>query len=50
MLFGKKDRLIGLDIGSRSIKAAQIAETKKGTTLERFGIIDIPPGLIEDGP
>jgi type IV pilus assembly protein PilM len=49
MFFGKKDRLIGLDIGSRSIKAAVIAETKKGNTLERFGIIDIPPGLIEDG-
>jgi type IV pilus assembly protein PilM len=49
MFFGKKDRLIGLDIGSRSIKAAEISETKKGNTLERFGIIDIPPGLIEDG-
>jgi type IV pilus assembly protein PilM len=49
MFFGKKDRLIGLDIGSRSIKAAEISETKKGNTLERFGIIDIAPGLIEDG-
>lgn len=49
MFFGKKDRLIGLDIGSRSIKAAEIAETKKGYTLGRFGIADIPPGLIEDG-
>ena len=49
MLFGKKDRLIGLDIGSRSIKAAEISETKKGRTLDRFGIIDIAPGLIEDG-
>ena len=49
MLFGKKDRLIGLDIGSRSIKAAEISDTKKGKTLERFGIIDISPGLIEDG-
>ncbi|MGA6927009.1 MAG: type IV pilus assembly protein PilM [Desulfosarcina sp.] len=49
MFFAKKDRLIGLDIGSRSIKAAEISETKKGMTLERFGIIDIAPGLIEDG-
>ncbi len=49
MFFGKKDRLIGLDIGSRSIKASQISETKKGNTLDRFGIIDIAPGLIEDG-
>ncbi|WP_281492147.1 type IV pilus biogenesis protein PilM [Desulfosarcina cetonica] len=49
MFFAKKDRLIGLDIGSRSIKAAEISETKKGRILERFGIIDIPQGLIEDG-
>ena len=49
MFFGKKDRLIGLDIGSKSIKAAEISETKKGPTLERFGIIDLAPGLIEDG-
>lgn len=49
MFFGKKDRPIGLDIGSRSIKASQISETKKGKTLDRFGIIDIAPGLIEDG-
>ena len=29
MLFGKKEHLVGLDIGSRTIKAAEIAETKK---------------------
>ena len=28
MVFGKKDHLIGVDIGSRSIKAAEIVETK----------------------
>ncbi len=49
MFLGKKERVIGLDIGSRSIKAAEIAETKKGYVLDRFGITDIPPGLIEDG-
>lgn len=49
MFFGKKERLIGLDIGSKSIKAAEISETKKGPTLERFGIIELAPGLIEDG-
>lgn len=48
-MFQKKDQLIGLDIGSRSIKAAQISDSKKGRTLERFGVIDIPHGLIEDG-
>jgi type IV pilus assembly protein PilM len=49
MLFGKKDQLVGLDIGSRAIKVAQISEKKKGLTLERFGMIDIAPGYIEDG-
>lgn len=49
MLFGKKDQLVGLDIGSRAIKAAQISEKKKGLTLERFGMIEIAPGYIEDG-
>lgn len=49
MFFGRKDRLVGLDIGSRTIKAAAISETKKGPVLEKFGMIDIPPGMIEDG-
>jgi len=49
MFFGKKDHLVGLDIGSRTIKAGEITETKKGYTLEKFGMVDIPPGIIEDG-
>ena len=49
MLFGKKDKLVGLDIGSRTIKAAEILDSPKGRTLKRFGMIDITPGLIEDG-
>ena len=49
MLFGKKNHLVGLDIGSRSIKAGEIIEGKRGQTLKKFGMIDIPPGTIEDG-
>jgi type IV pilus assembly protein PilM len=49
MIFAKKDHLIGLDIGSRSIKAAEIIETKRGRTLKRFGIVDLPQGAIEEG-
>jgi len=49
MVFSKKDNLVGLDIGSRSIKAAEITETKHGRELKRFGITDIPHGAIEDG-
>ncbi|UCE55676.1 MAG: type IV pilus assembly protein PilM [Desulfobacterales bacterium] len=49
MLFGKKDQLVGLDIGSRSLKAAEVEESKRGRSLKRFGITEIPPGSIEDG-
>ena len=49
MLFAKKNQLVGLDIGSRTIKAAEINGLSKGGSLKNFGTIDIPPGLIEDG-
>lgn len=49
MAFGKKASPVGLDIGSRTIKAAEIIETKKGQTLKKFGMTDIAPGLIEEG-
>jgi type IV pilus assembly protein PilM len=49
MVFGKKDHLVGLDIGSRSIKAAEIIDTKRGPTLKHFGIMDIAHGAIEEG-
>jgi len=49
MAFGSKNHLVGLDIGSRSLKAGEIVETKKGRLLKKFGMIDIPPGIIEDG-
>jgi len=49
MAFGKKDHIVGLDIGSRSIKAAEIIETKRGLSLKRFGIVDIAHGAIEEG-
>ncbi len=49
MVFRRKDHLVGLDIGSRTIKACEIIEAKKGRILEKFGMIDIESGLIEDG-
>ena len=49
MVFSKKDTLVGLDIGSRSLKAAEISESKRGRELKRFGMTDIPHGAIEDG-
>jgi type IV pilus assembly protein PilM len=49
MIFGKKDHLIGLDIGSRTIKLAEVAQTQKGRILQKFGMVDLAQGLIEEG-
>jgi type IV pilus assembly protein PilM len=49
MIGGKRNRLVGLDIGSRTIKAAEVVEGKRGYSLSKFGMMDIGPGLIEDG-
>ena len=49
MLFGKKNQLIGLDIGSKAIKVAEIHESKKGWVLRKFGIKEIPSQTIEEG-
>jgi len=49
MVFGKKDNIVGLDIGSGSIKAAQVVDSKRGLTLKNFGIVDIAHGAIEEG-
>ena len=51
MLFSKKNNLVGLDIGSKCIKAGEVAAGKKGDkmVLKRFGMVEIPYGLIEEG-
>ena len=46
----KKNQLIGLDIGSYSIKLVEIEHKKKGKLLKNIGIAHIPPGsLLPDG-
>jgi type IV pilus assembly protein PilM len=45
----KKNRLVGLDIGSRTIKLAELADGKSGVVLKTFNTVNIEPGLIEDG-
>ncbi|MBI5892507.1 MAG: type IV pilus assembly protein PilM [Deltaproteobacteria bacterium] len=47
--FKKKKDVIGLDIGSNSIKLVQLAETKKGYRLVKAGIVQLPPEAIVDG-
>ncbi|MCD6139280.1 MAG: type IV pilus assembly protein PilM [Deltaproteobacteria bacterium] len=49
MLFGKKDHLIGLDIGSGTIKLGEVLQTKRDRTLKKFGMAGIPPGAIVEG-
>lgn len=45
----KKNQLIGLDIGSHSIKLVEIDDTKKGMVLKNFGIIGLPKDAIVEG-
>lgn len=45
----KKNQLIGLDIGSHSIKLVEIDDSKKGLILKNFGIIGLPKDAIVEG-
>jgi type IV pilus assembly protein PilM len=49
MALGKKQRLVGLDIGSRTLKVAEVIDSKKGFQVKSFGAQDIMPGWIEEG-
>lgn len=45
----KKTDVVGLDIGSNSIKIIQLAPTKKGWKLLNLGMAQLPPEAIVDG-
>ena len=49
MIFKKKDHLVGLDIGAALVKVAELKTTKKGSTLHKFGIAQVPEGMIQEG-
>jgi len=49
MIFKKKDHLVGLDIGAALVKVAELKTTKKGRTLHKFGIAQVPEGMIQEG-
>jgi type IV pilus assembly protein PilM len=49
MVFGKKDNLVGLDIGSSFIKVAELKATGKEHALHKFGMARIASGTIVDG-
>jgi type IV pilus assembly protein PilM len=40
---------VGLDIGSRGIRAVQAARTDGGWTLERLASVDLPYGVVSNG-
>jgi type IV pilus assembly protein PilM len=45
----KKNQLVGLDIGSHSIKLVELNYGKKGMALKNFGIIGLPKDAIVEG-
>ncbi|MBN1907721.1 MAG: type IV pilus assembly protein PilM [Deltaproteobacteria bacterium] len=45
----KKNQLVGLDIGSHSIKLVEIDNSKKGMILKSFGIVHLPKDIIVEG-
>ena len=47
--FGSKEYLLGLDIGSGSVKALQLKEAKGKLKVERFGMKSLPAEMIVDG-
>ena len=49
MILGKKKDVIGLDIGSSSIKLVELNKGKDGYKLQNLGISPLPPEAIVDG-
>jgi type IV pilus assembly protein PilM len=49
MAFGKKKDIVGLDIGSSSIKVVELSETNRGYQLVHCAMAPIPPEAIVDG-
>jgi len=49
VLFKKKSQVIGIDIGSYSVKIAQIEERGKDLVMTKFGMKELPPEVIVDG-
>jgi type IV pilus assembly protein PilM len=47
--FGKAKSIVGLDIGSTSVKAVECAIKSKGVELVRVGVAKLPPEAIVQG-
>ena len=49
MLFSRKRDVVGLDIGSSSIKLVELKEGKTGYRLQSLALSHLPPEAIVDG-
>ena len=49
MAFWKPKNLVGLDIGSHSVKILELKHQKSGYELKSFGVAQLPPEAIVDG-
>jgi len=49
MMLGRKKDVIGLDIGSSSVKLVELKEGKSGYQLQNLAISPLPPEAIVDG-
>lgn len=47
--FGKSKGIVGLDIGSNSVKAVELKRAKGGFQLQHFGMLPLPSEAIVDG-
>jgi len=47
--FGKSNSIIGLDIGSSSVKAVELTAKAKGIELQHVGVAKLPPEAIVQG-
>ena len=46
---GEGRNLVGVDIGSSSIKVCLVKEGRRGLVLKRFGFAPLPPQAVVDG-
>ena len=49
MILGKRNQLVGVDIGSYAVKVVEIIHNKKGRFLKNFGMIQLPRNTIREG-
>lgn len=48
MFFGQK-KILAIDIGTSSVKLAELDTTRKGWILRKFGVVTLTPGWVKEG-